>query len=76
MEKIGAGVLDRLEETSPGWMKLNVDGSMTEVLETTGVGGLVRDENGIWQVLKILQKRFNNLDPNRTIKSTNLTIIT
>ena len=30
-------------------MKLNVDGSMTKDLETAGVGGLVRDENGIWQ---------------------------
>ena len=30
-------------------MKLNVDGSMTEDLETAGEGGLAKDENGIWQ---------------------------
>ena len=30
-------------------MKLNVDGSMTEDLETAEEGGLARDENGIWQ---------------------------
>ena len=29
-----------------------------------------------WVLLKIFRKRFNNLDPNRTIKSTNLTIMT
>ena len=28
---------------------MNIDGSMVENHETTGAGGLVRDENGTWK---------------------------
>lgn len=36
------------EEPPPGFIKLNVDGSVLEVCSTMGTGGLLRSETGAW----------------------------
>lgn len=36
--------------TSPGWHKLNKDGSFQKENQAAGIGCVIRDENGDWKI--------------------------
>ena len=40
----------RWEKPDPGWVKLNIDGSLSGSIGTAAGGGLIRDEFGNWVI--------------------------
>ncbi|KAF5931536.1 hypothetical protein HYC85_027707 [Camellia sinensis] len=54
-KKLGNNGLIRRDPPPPGWLKMNVDGSLAGNPGMAVIGGLIRDHSGMW-VMGFCQK--------------------